>query len=128
MKKNKTQKISMLCIIFLSLLFVSSISMAASNTESVTITMNQPKMCIPYSEEVRGQSIYKCNPTGTAWELNTTCETGSIPKLNEAGTNLECVKVNVVVPSNIPFLNPFIVFTIFITLSIVLRKSKSDSK
>lgn len=128
MKKNKTQKISMFCIILLSFICVSSVSMAASDTQDVIITMNQPKMCIPYSEEIRGQLIYKCNPTGTGWELNTTCKTGSIPKLNEAGTNLECEVLDPTIPPSIPFLNPFIAFIIFIIISIILRKSKSDSK
>ena len=68
------------------------------DTMEASLTMTEPKSCIPGMEEARGQSIYKCNVAGTGWDLVTTCEEGSIPKLNEAGTNLECVVVDVVVP------------------------------
>ena len=68
------------------------------DTMSVSLTMTQPKSCIPGAEEIRGQSIYKCNDAGTGWDLLTTCEEGSIPKLNEAGTNLECVEFEPVIP------------------------------
>ena len=68
------------------------------DTKSVTLTMTEPKSCIPYAEEARGQSIYKCNAAGTGWDLLITCESGSIPKLNDAGTNLECVEVYAEIP------------------------------
>ena len=131
MKENKTQKRSMINIMLISLIFISVsslITIAASDTQDVTIIMNQPKMCIPGAEEARGQSIYKCNPTGTGWELNTTCETCSVPGLNEAGTNLICVEFEPVVPSSISFLNSFIVISIIIILSIIMKKSKGERK
>ena len=131
MKENTTQKKSMINIILLSLIFISiasPITIATSDTQDVTITMNQPKMCIPGAEEARGQSIYKCNPTGTGWELNITCETCSVPGLNEAGTNLVCVEFEPVVPSSISFINPFIVVSIIIILSITMKKSKGEQK
>lgn len=68
------------------------------DTKSVSLTMTQPKSCIPGAEEARGQSIYKCNVAGTGWDLLMTCESGSVPKLNEAGTNLECAEVHAVIP------------------------------
>ena len=62
--------------------------------------MTQPKSCVPYSEEAKGQSIYKCNPQGTGWDLVKTCPTGTVPALNDLGTNLECKELAVPIPSN----------------------------
>lgn len=60
------------------------------DTKEVSLTMTEPKSCIPGAEEARGQSIYKCNVAGTGWDLIETCAEGTVPGLNDAGTNLEC--------------------------------------
>ena len=68
------------------------------DTKSVSLTMTQPKSCIPGAEEARGQSIYKCNVAGTGWDLIQTCAEGTVPGLNEAGTHLECKELAEVEP------------------------------
>ena len=60
------------------------------DTMDASLTMTEPKTCIPGAEEARGQSIYKCNIAGTGWDLTQTCAEGTVPGLNEAGTHLEC--------------------------------------
>ena len=67
---------------------------------SVDISMTQPKTCVPYSEEARGQSIYKCNAQGTGWDLLKTCPTGTVPALNEAMTNLDCIDLEIPIPDD----------------------------
>ena len=68
------------------------------DTKLVGISMTQPKSCVPYSEEARGQSIYKCNPQGTGWDFVKTCPTGTVPALNEAKTNLDCKDLEIPIP------------------------------
>ena len=68
------------------------------DTKTVSLTMTEPKSCIPNAEEARGSSIYKCNPQGTGWDLLITCESGTVPKLNDAGTNLECAELTDPIP------------------------------
>lgn len=73
---------------------------ARFDTMPVGISMTQPKSCVPYFEEARGQSIYKCNPQGTGWDLVKTCPTGTVPALNDLGTNLDCKELAIPIPSN----------------------------
>jgi len=70
------------------------------DTKEVSLTMTEPKSCIPGAEEARGQSIYKCNVAGTGWDLIETCAEGTVPGLNEAGTNLECKELADVDPAD----------------------------
>ena len=70
------------------------------DTATTSITMTVPKSCTPYAEEIRGQSIYKCNPQGTGWDFVKTCPAGTVPALNDLGTNLDCKELAITIPSN----------------------------
>lgn len=96
------------------------------DTETVSITMTQPQRCIPYEEELRGQSIYKCNPAGSDWDLIETCPTGTVPDLNEEGTHIECRELTPTTPSSetIPGFKIFSVVFLICLVSIFIRSKR----
>ena len=95
------------------------------DTQEVYMSMSLPKICVPNDVRVTGSTIYQCNKDGTKEDLIINCENGYLLNDGRIENSGWYCKEN---KTETPVLNPFIVISIIIILSIIMKKSKGEQK